>query len=146
MTTYDPRQDIIETCNIGTITFTDENDSSVSINLTYEDDNDFDETPLPLFVVREARPTETPTSVGWTTYERVIEFDVSFYLLDSDDVDPRADKKEVLDAFKDRINNNQDSVTDADNVKVISVRPQTDYDRKQNVFGWTATLEAIDKD
>lgn len=144
--TFDPRKDIIDTCNIAGITFTDDNSSPVSINLTYEDDNEMDSTPAPLFVVRQVRPTKRPTTVGWNTYMRTVEFDVSFYMADSDDVTIRKDKKEVLDSFETKIENNQSSVTDADNVKIISVRPETDLDRKRNIFGWTATLEAIDKD
>jgi hypothetical protein len=144
--TFDPRQDVIESCNINDITFTDDNNNTVSINLTYEDNNDMDEVPQPLFVIRQVRPVKRPTSVGWNTYQRTVEFDVSFYMLDSDNVTVREDKKEVLDAFETKIENNQSSVTAADNVKIISVRPQSDYDQKQNIFGWTATLEAIDKD
>lgn len=144
--TFDPREDVIDTCNIADITFTNDNGDTVSINLTYEDDNEMDETDLPAFMVREPRPTKIPTTAGWTRYMRTIEFDVSFYVMDSDDVDPRSAKKQVMDEFETKIENNQENVTDADNVKIISARPQSDYDQKRNIFGVTWTLEAIDKD
>jgi hypothetical protein len=149
MATYDPRKDIVDTClksgGVSDITFTDENSNVVTVNIGYEEEA-WDEMALPLLVVRGVRPVEEPTSVGWNTYQRIIEFDISFYMVDSDDVDVREDKREVLDNLVQHIKDNQGSVTLADTIRVTSVVPENDFDRQRKVYGFTATVEAIQKD
>jgi hypothetical protein len=149
MATYDPRKDIVDTClksgGVSDITFTDENSNVVTVNIGYEEEA-WDEMALPLLVIRGVRPVEEPTSVGWNTYQRIIEFDISFYMVDSDDVDVREDKREVLDNLVQHIKDNQGSVTLADTIRVTSVVPENDFDRQRKVYGFTATIEAIQKD
>ncbi len=150
MATYDPRKDIVDTClksgGVSDITFTDDNSNAVTVPIGYEEDKDTFTTNLPLLVIRGVRPVEEPTSIGWNTYQRTVRFDISFYINDKDIYSIQEDKREVLDDIVQHIKDNQASVTQADTVRVVSVVPQTDFDQQRNVYGFTLTIEAIQKD